>query len=252
MTPKHLPIDSEVAFQIALAARVIDLDVAQFVAVLIKALGTPLSQHRLNKLRINRLKQCLGRLPHLQLRIQNEWSSDQLSRCVDLLKGRHLPNISEPSWAIQPYVHGQMPNSIRIACACIGQEHLDAGFNNCKQFLIYQVATNEARLVAVRSALQRPFAPVANSEPPSKEDCLNHNIGQLADCVLFYTLSIGGLAAAKLIRSNVLVLKTQPQSISQLLLTLQEALLLPPPWLAKAMHTQFEQPQLSFQEQSWS
>ena len=240
MSAANPEIDPHIALQIALAAKLLQLDVAVFVMVLIKALGTPLSQPRLNRLRINRLKLCLQRFAYPDHCPQVTCNDDLLYRCIEILKGHRLPKITEQRWEVQSYSEGQMPHSIRVACSCMSRDVLDASFSTCTQFLIYQVSLTEIRLIAVRPVL--PLKPELDAKQlysearSNKEQRLKHCVAHIADCNLLYTQNIGSQAAAQVIKAGVLPIKIpHTQSLSALLADLQQILKAPPPWLAKAM-----------------
>lgn len=119
-----------------------------------------------------------------------------------------------------------MPRSIRVACASNRNETLDGHFGSCERFLIYQVSTDEIRLVAVRATLEADHA----------EDGNVARAALIGDCQVGYFQSIGGPAAAKVVRAGVHPVKVAQGGIArELLVPLQKAIASPPPWLAKAM-----------------
>ncbi|MFC2972684.1 dinitrogenase iron-molybdenum cofactor biosynthesis protein [Azotobacter bryophylli] len=219
--PAHL------ALRIALAARVLKgVDTALLLRALIAAVGEPITEARLAKLRGSRLRTRL-----LEAGGGGEASpvisEGQLQRALSLLKGRGVRMPEEPPPTPQPYREGELQDSVRIACASDNGERLDGSFGNCARFLVYQISPSASRLIDVRQP-----------GPCSAEEDRNALRAQLlADCQLLYTLSIGGPAAAKVIRAGVHPVKlARPQPAREIVEELQRVLATaPPPWLAKAM-----------------
>lgn len=219
--PAHL------ALRIALAARALTgVDTARLLRALIAAVGEPITETRLSKLRASRLRSRLcepGTPEELPLALTER----QLQKALGLLKGRGVQMPEDPLPTPEAYREGELPGSVRIACASDSGERLDGIFSNCSRFLIYQISPSECRLIDIR-------------EPsPCGEDEDRHarRAEQLQDCQLLYTLSIGGPAAAKVIRVGIHPVKLgQPQPAREIALELQRVLATaPPPWLAKVM-----------------
>ncbi len=126
----------------------------------------------------------------------------------------------------QHYQEGDMPQSVRLAVASNTSENLDGHFGSAKRFLVYQVSQTEARLIEIRDP----------SGCEDTEDANSARAQMLADCQLLYVQSIGGPAAAKVIRAGIHPVKfplggPALASIERLQQTLQA----PPPWLARIM-----------------
>lgn len=211
--PAHL------ALRIALAARELSgVDTAQLLRSLLAITGEPITEARLDKLRLNRLRAQL-QAAHVGER--------QLQRAVSLLKGRGVQMPEEPLPVVEAYRDGDLRDSVRIACASDSGERLDGSFGACNRFLVYQISPTASRLIDLREP-----GPVAEDE-----DRHAKRAELLHDCQLLYTLSIGGPAAAKVIRRGthpVKVLQALParEIVEELQQVLASA---PPPWLAKAM-----------------
>lgn len=217
------PLSAAIALRIALAARALDgVEPAQLLQALIRCAGEPLTADRLGKLRGNRLRQCLESLPEPPATLPTDaaWQ-----RAVALLKGRGVPAPPQP--VVVPYRDGDMPDSVRIACTSDSGEQINAGFNSCTRLLIYQVSPQEIRLIDLRNA---EFS-------GSREERLQQRAERLHDCQLLYTLSIGGPAAAKVVRAGAHLIKLdRPTPARAVAGELQRVLATAaPPWLAKAM-----------------
>ena len=223
--PAQLP--GHLALRIALAARELkDVDTARLLRALLAVTGEPITEARLGKLRLARLRAALL-TPGPNEAPQPELTERQLQRAVGLLKGRGVRMPEEPLPVAQPYREGELADSVRIACASNSGERLDGSFGSCARFLIYQISPRESRLIDLREP-----------GPCSEDDDRNtHRAELLHDCQLLYTLSIGGPAAAKVIRAGVHPIKhASAQPAREIVEELQRVLATtPPPWLAKAM-----------------
>ncbi len=114
----------------------------------------------------------------------------------------------------------------KIAIATNSGERIDGHFGSCTSFAIYQFDSTNAQLLETRTA--------------STEGGIDKNdlrAAQISDCHLLYVASIGGPAAAKVIKSGVHPLKDPLESpINDILVKLQQVLQgNPPPWMAKLM-----------------
>ncbi|OGT91543.1 MAG: hypothetical protein A2286_04760 [Gammaproteobacteria bacterium RIFOXYA12_FULL_61_12] len=120
-----------------------------------------------------------------------------------------------------------MPHSIRVACASNQEGLLDGHFGSCLRFLIYQVSAGESRLIAIR--------PV--DEAAAGDDKNVYRVSLIADCQLLFVVSIGGPAAAKVIRAGVHPIKRLNAAPADAEMeALSKAIgRNAPPWLAKAM-----------------
>jgi nitrogen fixation protein NifX len=128
----------------------------------------------------------------------------------------------------QPVILEQLPaGSIRVAVASNQGESLDGHFGSCLRFLVYQVGPESSALVAVRSALEAELA----------EDRNAFRAELIKDCQVLYVISIGGPAAAKVVRSGIYpIKKIEGGSAAEVIAELQQVLRgAPPPWLAKLL-----------------
>jgi len=214
------PLPDCIALRIGLAARCLpDTDSRQLLQVLLAALGEPLTEDRLAGLTVKDLKTAAdGTLSAID--------SPALRQALYCLQGEDGINAAATIPEPRPYCEGDLPNSIRVACASNRGERLDGHFGSCTRFLIYQVSAPEARLIAVRPA------------PAMVHLTIDHSAERVAlidDCHLLCVLSIGGPAAARVVNAGIHPLK-RPQAgdIPVLLRELQQVLGgEPPPWLAR-------------------
>jgi nitrogen fixation protein NifX len=119
-----------------------------------------------------------------------------------------------------------MSGSVRVACASNGDGLLDGHFGSCGHFIIYDVSPSDISLIEQRATLAADAA----------EDRNVARATLIGDCQVVFIESIGGPAAAKVVRAGVHPVKVPKAAPAQeVLARLQTALLTPPPWLAKVM-----------------
>lgn len=213
------PLSEEIALRLALAARALpDVEVRDLVVGVLQLVGEPLTVPKLNKLRLGKLKHIDGLA---------EVDESYLKEALALLKGRNIQFEPEPLPEVESLGAGEMPGSIRVACASNSGDQVNGHFGSCARFLIYQLAADELRLVDIRT-------PRAIHEDEDK-NALRAEL--IADCQVLYTASIGGPAAAKVVRAGLHPIKVpQGGSARDELQRLQRAIAdSPPPWLAKVM-----------------
>ncbi|MCG2576936.1 dinitrogenase iron-molybdenum cofactor biosynthesis protein [Dechloromonas sp. XY25] len=219
------PIASrEAALRIALAARALNgLDVKAFVGALLEKLEPPLTEAKLGKLTVEDLRVILaGDFAEQGCHVGVE--GEQLKEAVRMLWGQGIENGDFP--VIEAYADGEMPGSIRVAVAANRGENLDGHFGSCDRFLIYQVGQQAIKLIDVRST----------AEADGAEDKNAARSALINDCQIVYIQSIGGPAAAKVVRAGVHpVKKPTGGPAREALLELQGRLSCPPPWLAQIM-----------------
>ncbi|NMG71251.1 dinitrogenase iron-molybdenum cofactor biosynthesis protein [Parazoarcus communis] len=135
-------------------------------------------------------------------------------------EGENLP-------PIQPYDEGDMPDSVRVALASDSGEALNGHFGSCMRYLVYQVSAQETRLVGVRDALEADFA----------EDKNGFRVQLISDCHVLYVVSVGGPAAAKVIKGGIYPIKRiEGGAAAEVLAEFQQMMTQsPPPWLAKIL-----------------
>lgn len=216
-------ISRDVALRIGLAARELpNVDAALLTKALARLLELPLTEDKLGRITIRNLStsddDVFSGIP-----------LPAMKRALDFLWGKSDLEISEESLPqTVAYRDGDMPDSIRVAVASNSGELLDGHFGTCSRFLIYQVSADEIRLVETAS--------MANV-PAKSDDKNTYRAEQIGDCDLLYVVSIGGPAAAKVIKQDIHPIKIpEGGSARDILSQVQHVLKVnPPPWLAKAM-----------------
>ncbi len=223
MTMNGISISRDVALRIGLAARSLpDIESAELMQVLGKALGMPLTEEKLSRLTVRELQEAADTL-------FNQTPLPAIKLALDYLWGKIGIEVSDEALPVpQDYQDGDMPGSVRVAVASNNGEKLDGHFGSCTRFLIYQVSSEEARLVEIRSMA---------SAPDKSEDKNAFRAEKIADCDVLYVVSIGGPAAAKVIKQEIHPIKfpnggDARVAVAELRKTLERN---PPPWLAKIM-----------------
>jgi nitrogen fixation protein NifX len=219
------PIASrEAALRIAHAVRLLGgLDTHAFVGALAERCELPLTETKLAQISVEDLREMLaGRHDDASCVVGVEL--DALKAVIRLFKGEGVEGSDLP--VAQTYVEGELPHSIRVAVASNQGEEIDGHFGSCERFLVYQVAPDALKLIAVRDAL--------NIGPDEDKNAARAAL--VADCQILYLQSIGGPAAAKVVRAGVHPIKLpRGGHAGEILARLQEQLRRPPPWLARVM-----------------
>ena len=216
----------EIALRVGLAARVLPgVDTRQLLEVLKERVGLPLSEQRLSNVTVTHLKTGLASLDGEEDHEDTGISMEYLKLAVRYLWGEAdvEPDLPKP----QAYEEGDMPGSIRIAVASNGAQGLDGHYGSCKRFLVYQVSPEEIRLIDLRSAAGADEA----------EDKNAYRAQLIKDCHVMYVQSIGGPAAAKVVRAGIYPMKVaEGGNAPEVLADLQQVMKgHPPPWLAKVL-----------------
>ncbi|MET0069548.1 MAG: dinitrogenase iron-molybdenum cofactor biosynthesis protein [Candidatus Thiodiazotropha sp.] len=214
------PISDEIALRIGLAARELpDTDPVRLLRVLEDAIGLPPTAKKLEKLTVKALKSSRdGEFADMD--------SAAIKSAIACLKGENELT-AEPLPEIEAYAEGEMPNSIRVAFASNKGEMLDGHFGSCRRFLIYQVSSDCSRLIDIRAVEQSAEV----------EDKNAYRASLINDCQILFAGSIGGPAAAKVVRAGVHPIK-KPQAVAarEEVASLQRVIGKDAsPWLAKVM-----------------
>lgn len=121
--------------------------------------------------------------------------------------------------------------SLFIAFASSDGQVVDGHFGSCEQFYIYRLSDNELEFVESREA---------KSGRGTEKNALRAQL--ISDCQLMFCASIGGPAAARVIRTGIHPMKSKyvdqkPAGIQEQLQLLQKRMQSQtlPPWLAKLM-----------------
>lgn len=210
-------LSRELALRIGLAARALpDTDAKRLLSVLTDCIGLPITEQKIIGIHLDSLKTALnGEFADVD--------EPLLTHALSILKsGLNAP-------AQQAYSDGDMHGSVRIACASNDGVNIDGHFGSCSQFMVYQVSADEARLIDIR-----------NPDIPEGLEVDDKNVFRaelIRDCQVLYIASVGGPAAAKIVKLGIHPIKLSAiDPIAVVLEQLQNVIAgTPPPWLAKVM-----------------
>lgn len=218
-------IPREAALRIALAARALPgVNVPTLLEILHDRLSHPLDLEKLSRITVTDLKTGFASLDGEEDGEDVREGVEPYKLAVRILWGEVQQDEDLPSTEL--YTDGDMPGSIRIAVASNSGELLDGHFGSCLRFLIYQLSPTEVRLIDIRSAAEADVT-----------DDRNLARAQIAsDCQIMMVVSIGGPAAAKVVKQGLFPLKRIDGGPARdAVESLQPMLLKPPPWLAKIL-----------------
>ena len=225
-TPENMSRDT--ALRIALAARALPgTGVGQLLEILHQRIDGALTEASLQGITVTDLKIGLaGSEEDVDLL---DTPMEALKDAVRILWGESAAaDLPQPVAASEP----PPPGTIRVAIASNNGERLDGHFGSCLRFLVYQVGADQRALIEIRSALEADLA----------EDKNAWRAERIADCQVLYVASIGGPAAAKVIKAGIYPIKKPEAQAADILAELQRVMRdAPPPWLAKLLGASAEQ-----------
>ncbi len=226
------PLSRELALRVGLAARVLPgVDARRLLDVLNERVGSPISEKKLASVTVTHLKTGLASLDGEEDGEDAGIGMEYLKLAVRYLWGEEGIEPDLPK--IQPLAEGEMPGSIRVAIASNGGEELDGHFGSCPRFLVYQMSTDEIRLVDIRSTV--------GADESDDRNAFRANL--INDCHVMYVQSIGGPAAAKVVRGGIYPMKEPEGGKAMDVLSRLQTVMSgsPPPWLAKVMGVSAQQ-----------
>jgi nitrogen fixation protein NifX len=220
------PFSNEVALRIGLAARRLpSVPVTDLIEALQRHLGDELDEQKLSKITVTNLKAAFSQNDEGEPAQETEQTADMgaLKDAVRILWGDTSEEEKLPK--LEAYREGDLPGSVRIAVASNSGQRADGHFGSALRFLVYQVSGTEIRLIDVRSTLEADLS----------DDKNGFRVRLIDDCAVLYTVSIGGPAAAKVIKSDVHLMQVPNGGGARELLTRLQAVLKakPPRWLLK-------------------
>lgn len=215
------PITKGAAFRIALAAKALEgVPLAAFSVKLAERLGLPITEEKLAGITVADIKLLLSG----EETVEPDQDMASIKLAVRFLWGENGDDSSIPK--PEALAEGEMPGSLRVAVASNTADNVDGHFGSALRFLVYQVGRDAIRLIDVRPTL------LADEE----EDKNVARCELINDCQIVYVQSIGGPAAAKVVRAGVHPIKfPNPKPAPEALVQLQATLDAPPPWLARIM-----------------
>ncbi len=215
-------LSRELALRIGLAARALpDTDAKRLFKVLTNCVGLPITEEKIGSLNLKTFKTAQ----------EGEFSDIDdalLKKALHILK-HDVETVATRKPEIVSFGEGDMPGSIRIACASNDAVNVDGHFGSCSQFMVYQVSADETRLIDIRA-----------TDIPNGLEVDDKNLYKaelIQDCQVLYMASVGGPAAAKIVKLGIHPMKLPGiESIVDIIGQLQTVIAgTPPPWLAKVM-----------------
>lgn len=218
-------LDRDTALRIALATRMLPgIDLGSLMDVLVDRLGDPLTLESLSRITVTDLKTGLGSVGGEEDDEDIGIGLEPMKLAVRILWGdsEDDDSIPQPDDCSQP-----LEKVIRVAISSNSGANLDGHFGSCLRYLVYEVSSQTIRLLDVRSALEADFA----------DDKNGFRASLIKDCEVLYVVSMGGPAAAKVIRAGIYPIKRIDGGEAMTILTdLQQVMSSsPPPWLAKIL-----------------
>lgn len=217
-------LSRDAALRIALAARVLpDIGVGKLLEILHRRIHEDLNEESLKTITVTDLKTGFASVDGEEDGEDIGIGLPALKEAVRILWGESdevdLPEVCEYSEPLE--------NSIRVAIASNAAEQLNGHFGSCLRYLVYEVSTTDYRLVDVRSALEADFSDDRNA----------FRADLIKDCQVLYVVSVGGPAAAKVIRAGIYPIKMiDGGEAGDIIAELQQVMAgSPPPWLAKIL-----------------
>lgn len=214
-------ITKTAALRVALAAKALEGITPQELAVkLAERYGLPLTEETLAAVTVAEIKTLLSG----EESVEPDQPMASLKLAVRYLWGENGDEVDLPR--AEPYREGEIPGSLRVACASNTGENLDGHFGSAPRFLIYQVGRNSAKLIDIRPTL---LADASEDRNAARAELIG-------DCQIVYVQSIGGPATAKVVRAGLHPVKiATPLPAPEAIARLQAVLDAPPPWLAKIL-----------------
>ncbi|MDO6762222.1 NifB/NifX family molybdenum-iron cluster-binding protein [Agarivorans sp. 1_MG-2023] len=214
------PMSDKLALRLAMASKAVpEIGLKQFISLLVKQCSEPLTEKKLRTLSPKVLR---GVLEDSRLTIER----GQVNQVHAILTSDQISQMQAPSVPAAKELAGPV---VQLAVSSNNLEQIDGHFGSCLRFLVYQINASGYQLVDVR--------PVA--ENLSGDARTSYLIELIKDCQLLATLSIGGPAAARVSRADILPLKQlTPQPSQDILQRLQNVMDTPPRWLARLLEKQ--------------
>jgi len=225
------PLSRELALRIGLAAKELPgVDARELMQVLVNKLSYPLTDKSLRKITVADIKQALSDSDNDTSKQAVNADQEVVKEAVRHLWGDELEMPGLPKLGL--YQEGDMADSIRVAIANSTEEKIDGHFGSCPRFLVYQINTDEIRLIGIR--------PTDGSDAAEDKNAFRAAI--VDDCDVLYVQSVGGPAAAKVVKAGIYPIKLPEGGDGrEALQRLQQTLAgNPPPWLAKIIGVEAE------------
>lgn len=221
-------IDRELALRVALAAKILpSVEISMLLDILHDVVGSPLDDEKLKSVTVTNLKTGIGSLDgeedgedfgigleNIKLAVRYLWGEETDEELPEIV------SITKP-----------LENSIRVAIASNSGASLNGHFGSCIRFLVYEMNREEIHLIDIRSTFGADEA----------DDKNQFRVDLIRDCQVLFVQSMGGPAAAKVIRADIYPIKEPNVTEAEDKLTeFQSVFDAPPPWFAKVLGVKAE------------
>ncbi len=223
-------LSREAALRIALATRVLPgIDIGQLLEILHRRIEDDLTEESLTTITVTDLKTGFASVDGEEDGEDIGIGLPALKEAVRILWGESDEEQLPTTMPIDP----NMEKSILLAVASNSGELLNGHFGSCIRYLVYQVNATQCNLVDIRSALEADFSDDRNA----------FRVNLIKDCHVLYVVSVGGPAAAKVVRADIYPIKRidggeAREVIAEFQKVMSNA---PPPWLAKILGADTEE-----------
>jgi nitrogen fixation protein NifX len=223
-------LSDEVALRIAYAAKALDdVPLSVLIDALHTCLGDELDVKALSRITVAHLKAAFGGSYNLD----GEEDGSERWRRADLASFKVAVRIlwgvadDDGKAVLDDVGEGDMAPSVRVAVASNSGEELNGHFGSAAFYLVYQVSAKDLHLVDVRSAARADTSGDKNA----------YRVDLIRDCRILYVVSIGGPAAAKVIKADIHIMPVPDGGQAREILKNLQGVIAksPPPWLAKAL-----------------
>ena len=217
-------LDHSIALRIAFASRMLPgVDLPRLLEILHDRVGMPLDDEKLKSITVTNLKTGIGSADGEEDGEDISIGLENIKLAVRYLWGEESGDETLPE--VSAYEDGDLgPVSIRVAVASNSGDVLNEHFGSSLRYLVYQLSEKEMRLISIRSAIDADDAPDKNQ----------FRVNLIRDCQVLFVQSMGGPAAAKVIRADIYPIKVpEPVSATEKLSEFQQVFRSPPPWLSK-------------------
>ncbi len=224
-------LDRDLALRIALATRILPgVTVPELVEILHQRVGPPLTDEKLKSVTVTNLKTGIGSHDGEEDGEDIGIGLENIKLAVRYLWGEEAEDADIPE--IEVYTEGEMPDSIRVAVASNSGAELNGHFGSCIRFLVYQLSRTDMKLIDIRSTVE--------ADDADDKNLFRANL--IKDCHVMFVQSIGGPAAAKVIRADIYPIKIpDPEPATDQLTEFQKVFDAPPPWFSKILGVSAEE-----------
>lgn len=211
-------ISPPAALRIAMVSKSLpSIELKALLGLLIQHVGSPVTEHKLQMISPKSFRVIVNAL-------DNSLSRKEVTSALAVLTNQDVGSFDAPQIPKEPPIPGP---KLRVAMTSNQGEMLNGHFGSSLRVLVYEVNATSYQLVDV--------LPVDSELKGERRTEIL--IGDIADCQILFTLSIGGPAAAKVTRAYIHPVKKKVAVEAKEVLTELSQVIgnEPPPWIKKAL-----------------